>query len=111
VSLREYVEAMLVAVLFAFFVKAFLFEAYQIPSGSMEQNLLVGDHVVVDKLAWAPRTLPWGRSCRAGRVAAATSSSSAGPRSLFATSSRGRSPSAGRRSRSVPSASGWAASR
>ncbi len=60
VSLREYVEAMLVAVLFAFFVKAFLFEAYQIPSGSMEQNLLVGDHVVVDKLAWAPRTLPWG---------------------------------------------------
>ena len=26
----------------------------------MEQNLLVGDHVVVDKLAWAPRGLPWG---------------------------------------------------
>lgn len=51
---------MLVAVVFAFFVKAFLFEAYQVPSGSMEQNLLVGDHVVVDKLAWAPRTLPWG---------------------------------------------------
>lgn len=42
-------------------MKAFLFEAYQIPSGSMEEGLLVGDHVVVDKLAWAPRTLPWGR--------------------------------------------------
>ena len=26
----------------------------------MEQNLLVGDHVVVDKLVWAPRSLPWG---------------------------------------------------
>ncbi len=60
VLLREYVEAVLVAVIFALFVKAFLFEAYQIPSGSMEQNLLVGDHVVVDKLVWAPRGLPWG---------------------------------------------------
>lgn len=58
--LREVVEAVLVAVVFALFVKAFLFEAYRIPSGSMEQSLLVGDHVVVDKLAWAPRTLPWG---------------------------------------------------
>lgn len=58
--LREYLEAVLVAVVFALFVKAFLFEAYQIPSGSMEQNLLVGDHVVVDKLVWAPRSLPWG---------------------------------------------------
>jgi signal peptidase I len=54
------VEAVLVAVVFALFVKAFLFEAYQIPSGSMEDSLLVGDHVVVDKLAWAPRGLPWG---------------------------------------------------
>jgi signal peptidase I len=59
-SLREYVEAVLVAVVFALFVKAFLFETYQIPSGSMEESLLVGDHVVVDKLAWAPRGLPWG---------------------------------------------------
>ena len=58
--LREYLEAVLVAVVFALFVKAFLFEAYQVPSGSMEQNLLVGDHVVVDKLVWAPRNLPWG---------------------------------------------------
>jgi signal peptidase I len=59
-TLREYAEAVLVAVVFALFVKAFLFETYQIPSGSMEESLLVGDHVVVDKLAWAPRGLPWG---------------------------------------------------
>jgi len=58
--LREYVEAVLVAVVLALFAKAFLFETYQIPSGSMEDSLLVGDHVVVDKLAWAPRGLPWG---------------------------------------------------
>ena len=59
-TVREVVEAVLVAVVFALFVKAFLFEAYQVPSGSMEESLLVGDHVVVDKLAWAPRGLPWG---------------------------------------------------
>ncbi len=49
-TLREYVEAILVAVVFALFAKAFLFEAYQIPSGSMEESLHVGDHVVVDKM-------------------------------------------------------------
>ena len=58
--LREYVEAILVAVVFALFAKAFLVETYQIPTGSMEESLLVGDHVVVDKLGWAPRGLPWG---------------------------------------------------
>lgn len=57
---REYAEAVLVAAVFALLVKAFLFEAYQVPSGSMEESLLVGDHVLVDKLAFAPRTLPWG---------------------------------------------------
>lgn len=57
---RELLEAALVAVVFALFVKAFLFETYQIPSGSMEESLLVGDHVLVDKLAFAPRTVRWG---------------------------------------------------
>ncbi len=57
---REVLEAVLVAAVFALFVKAFLFETYSIPSGSMEESLLVGDHVVVDKVAWAPRGLPWG---------------------------------------------------
>ncbi|HQN08141.1 MAG TPA: signal peptidase I [Thermoanaerobaculia bacterium] len=59
-TLREYAEAVLVAVVFALFAKAFLVETYQIPSGSMEESLLVGDHVVVDKLGWAPRGVPWG---------------------------------------------------
>lgn len=55
----EYAEAILVAVLFAVFARAFVVEAFEIPSGSMEKTLLVGDHVVVDKLAYAPHAGPW----------------------------------------------------
>jgi signal peptidase I len=56
---REYAEAVLVAVLLALFAKAYAFEAFEIPSGSMEDSLLVGDHVLVDKLAYAPHAGPW----------------------------------------------------
>ena len=58
-TFREYAEAALVAVLLAFFAKAYAFEAFEIPSGSMEDGLLVGDHVLVDKLAYAPHRGPW----------------------------------------------------
>ena len=57
----EYFEAILVAVLIALFVKAFVFEAFQIPSASMEDNLLVGDHVLVNKFGSAPHRGPWAR--------------------------------------------------
>jgi len=59
--LKEYVEAALVAVILALFAKAFVFEAFAIPSGSMEDGLLVGDHVLVDKLVYAPHRGPWRR--------------------------------------------------
>ena len=57
--LREYAEAVLVAVVLALFAKAYVFEAVEIPSGSMEPGLLVGDHVLVDKLSTAPHRGPW----------------------------------------------------
>jgi len=50
-----------VAVVLALFVKAYVFEAFQIPSGSMEDNLLVGDHVLVNKLVYGPHRGPWAR--------------------------------------------------
>lgn len=44
-----------IAVVFALFVRTFVFQAFQIPSGSMEDNLLVGDHILVNKFIYAPR--------------------------------------------------------
>jgi signal peptidase I len=46
---REYYEAILVAFILALFVRTFVFENFKIPSGSMEDNLLIGDHLVVNK--------------------------------------------------------------
>ncbi len=49
-GLRENAESIIVAVLFALFVRTFIAQPYKIPSGSMEDNLLVGDHLVVNKV-------------------------------------------------------------
>lgn len=38
------------------FVLTFIFQNFEIPSGSMEKTLLIGDHVVVDRIGLAPRT-------------------------------------------------------
>jgi len=51
---REYYEAILVAFILALFVRTFVFENFKIPSGSMEDNLLVGDHLVVNKFIFGP---------------------------------------------------------
>lgn len=54
---REYAEAVLVAVVFALFVRTFLFQAFVVPTPSMEHNILVGDHLIVNKFLYAPRTI------------------------------------------------------
>ena len=51
---REYTEAILVAVIFALFTRTFLFQAFQVPTASMEKNILVGDHLIVNKFIFAP---------------------------------------------------------
>ncbi|MEZ5286956.1 MAG: signal peptidase I [Vicinamibacterales bacterium] len=42
------------AVILALFVRTFGFQAFKIPTGSMEPNLLVGDHLLVNKFIFAP---------------------------------------------------------
>ncbi|MEQ1575725.1 MAG: signal peptidase I, partial [Vicinamibacterales bacterium] len=51
---REYFESICVAVILALFVRTFIVQAFKIPTGSMENNLLIGDHLLVNKFAFAP---------------------------------------------------------
>lgn len=56
---REYLEALLVAVIFAVFVRTFVFQAFKIPSESMAENLLVGDHILVNKFVYGATASRW----------------------------------------------------
>lgn len=58
---REYLEALLIAVIFAIFARAFVLQAFKIPSSSMEQNLLIGDHILVNKFMYGPAATPLER--------------------------------------------------
>jgi signal peptidase I len=53
-TIREYYEALLIAFIFVNFARIFAFQAFKIPSGSMEDNLLIGDHIVVNKFIYGP---------------------------------------------------------
>jgi signal peptidase I len=49
---REYVESLVIAVVLALFIRTFVVQAFKIPTGSMEQNLLIGDHLLVNKFVF-----------------------------------------------------------
>jgi signal peptidase I len=51
---REYLESVVVAVILALFIRTFAVQAFKIPTGSMETNLLIGDHLLVNKLVYSP---------------------------------------------------------
>lgn len=52
---REWVDAIIFAVIAATIIRTFLIEAYTIPTPSMEKTLLVGDFLFVSKLSYGPR--------------------------------------------------------
>ena len=51
-GLRENVEAIVIAVILALFIRTFVVQAFKIPSGSMMQTLLIGDHILVNKFIY-----------------------------------------------------------
>src|SRR5918992_5518672 len=58
---REYFESIVIAVVLALFVRTFVVQAFKIPTGSMENNLLIGDHLLVNKFVFGPTPLAIGR--------------------------------------------------
>ena len=54
-QLREYVEALGVALLLALAIRTFVVQAFKIPSGSMLPTLQIGDHILVNKFLYGPR--------------------------------------------------------
>ena len=50
--LRENVEAILLAIVLALFIRTFVIQAFKIPSGSMKQTLQIGDHILVNKFIY-----------------------------------------------------------
>ena len=53
-TLREYFESIVIAVILALFVRTWVVQAFKIPTGSMENNLLIGDHLLVNKFVFGP---------------------------------------------------------
>ena len=60
--LRDYVETILVCVIFVIFTRAFVFQQSKIPSGSMEDTLLIGDYIMVNRFVYAPSTFGWEKA-------------------------------------------------
>jgi len=61
-ALREYMEAIAIALLLAFFIREFVVQAFKIPSGSMKETLLIGDHILVSKFSYGthlPNQIPF----------------------------------------------------
>ncbi|MCG2757176.1 MAG: signal peptidase I [Desulfobacteraceae bacterium] len=56
--LRENIEALILAILLALFIRAFIVQAFKIPSGSMKHTLQIGDHILVNKFIYGVK-LPY----------------------------------------------------
>jgi signal peptidase I len=60
-GLRERADPVLAAIVFALFARTFLFQAFEVPSPSMEKNVLTGDRLLVNKFLLAPLSPALGR--------------------------------------------------
>jgi signal peptidase I len=72
-TIREYFESIVITAIIALFATTFVVQAFKIPTGSMEANLLIGDHLLVNKFVYGlhsgtlARILPY-KSLKRGDV-------------------------------------------
>ncbi|RNC69029.1 MAG: signal peptidase I [Desulfuromonadales bacterium] len=52
---REYAESIIIAVILALIIRTFIVQAFKIPSGSMEDTLAIGDHILVSKFIYGTK--------------------------------------------------------
>ncbi|MFO7750764.1 MAG: signal peptidase I [Desulfobacteraceae bacterium] len=67
-ALRENVEAILIAIVLALFIRTFIVQAFKIPSGSMKNTLLIGDHILVNKFIYGVKIPFTGEPGTAGNI-------------------------------------------
>jgi signal peptidase I len=60
-TFREYTEMIIEVLVMVFFINTFLLQSQTIPTSSMEDNMLIGDHLLVNKIAYAPSIGSWDR--------------------------------------------------
>lgn len=53
--IREYLESIVIAIIMALVIKAFVVQAFKIPSGSMIPTLKIGDHILVNKFIYGTK--------------------------------------------------------
>ena len=74
----DWLDAIIFAVIVVTFINTFFFQAFKIPSSSMESSLYTGDHLFVNKLAYGPRmpqtplTIPFTHNVFGGRESYST---------------------------------------
>ena len=77
-ALLDWLDAIIFAVVVVTFINTFFFQAFKIPSSSMESSLYTGDHLFVSKLAYGPRlpqtplTIPFTHNVIGGKESYST---------------------------------------